>query len=79
MICPHLKSAGLEVHYFPKSGNLEADEDLKNRALKQHNLYKISPEDKSHVKQLSHVDLVAKVYHLQSEKLAYTKTGDNHE
>ena len=30
-------------------------------------------------KQLSRADLVAKVYHLQSEKVAYTKTGDNHE
>ncbi|WP_228371258.1 DUF488 domain-containing protein [Trichormus azollae] len=56
LICPHLESAGLEVYHFRKNDNLEVDQDLANRVLKQHNLYRISTKNKSHVKQLSLLD-----------------------
>jgi hypothetical protein len=56
LICPHLESAGLEVYHFRKNDNLEVNQDLGNRVLKQHNLYIISTESKTHVKQLSLFD-----------------------
>ena len=56
LICPHLESAGLEVYHFRKNDNLEVNQDLGNRVLKQHSLYIISTENKTHVKQLSLFD-----------------------
>ncbi|MFM9161238.1 MAG: hypothetical protein ACKOPK_25840, partial [Dolichospermum sp.] len=59
-ICPHLKNAGLEIHHIHKNGDLESNEDLENRVLKQNNLYKLSKlsaDLQSHVKQLSLFDL----------------------
>lgn len=92
LICPHLKNAGLEIHHIHKNGDLESNEDLENRVLKQNNLYKLSADLQSHVKQLSLFDLqpiqtlekplsraelVEKAYQLQSEKVAYTETTDD--
>ena len=60
LICPHLKNAGLEIHHIHKNGDLESNEDLENRVLKQNNLYKLSKlsaDFQSHVKQLSLFDL----------------------
>ena len=92
LICPHLKNAGLEIHHIHKNGDLETNEDLENRVLKQNNLYKSLAELENPVKQLSLFDLqptqtlekplsraelVEKAYQLQSEKVAYTETTDN--
>lgn len=92
LICPHLKNAGLEIYHIHKNGDLESNEDLENRVLKQNNLYKLSADLQSHVKQLSLFDLqpiqtlekplsraelVEKAYQLQSEKVAYTETTDD--
>lgn len=95
LICPHLKNAGLEIQHIHKNGDLESNEDLANRLLKQHNLDKILSELQSPVKQLSLFDtqpniqtiekplsrqeLVEKAYQLQSEKVAYQETKDYHE
>jgi uncharacterized protein (DUF488 family) len=60
LICPHLKNAGLEIYHIHKNGDLESNEDLENRVLKQNNLYKLSKlsaDLQSHVKQLSIFDL----------------------
>jgi uncharacterized protein (DUF488 family) len=60
LICPHLKNAGLEIYHIHKNGDLESNEDLENRVLKQNNLYKLSKlsaDLQSHVKQLSLFDL----------------------
>ena len=60
LICPHLKNAGLEIHHIHKNGDLESNENLENRVLKQNNLYKLSKlsaDFQSHVKQLSLFDL----------------------
>lgn len=60
LICPHLKNAGLEIHHIHKNGDLESNEDLENRVLKQNNLYKLSTlsaDLQSPVKQLSLFDL----------------------
>ena len=94
LICPHLKNAGLEIHHIHKNGDLETNEDLENRVLKQNNLYKSLAELENPVKQLSLFDLqptqtlekplsraelVEKAYQLQSEKVAYTETTDDDE
>ncbi|MTJ07003.1 DUF488 family protein [Anabaena sp. UHCC 0204] len=94
LICPHLKNAGLEIKHIHKNGDLEANEDLENRVLKQNNLYKLLTELQSPVKQLSLFDLqpiqtlekplsraelVEKAYQLQSEKVAYTEITDHEE
>jgi uncharacterized protein (DUF488 family) len=94
LICPHLKKAGLEIHHIHKNGDLETNEDLENRVLKQNNLSKVLADLQSPVKQLSLFDLqpiqtlekppsraelVEKAYQLQSEKVAYTETTDDHE
>jgi uncharacterized protein (DUF488 family) len=94
LICPHLKNAGLEIHHIHKNGDLETNEDLENRVLKQNNLYKSLAELQNPVKQLSLFDLqptqtlekplsraelVEKAYQLQSEKVAYTETTDDDE
>jgi uncharacterized protein (DUF488 family) len=60
LICPHLKNAGLEIHHIHKNGDLESNEDLENRVLKQNNLYKLSKlsaDLQNPVKQLSLFDL----------------------
>lgn len=60
LICPYLKNAGLEIYHIHKNGDLESNEDLENRVLKQNNLYKLSKlsaDLQSHVKQLSLFDL----------------------
>ena len=60
LICPHLKNAGLEIHHIHKNGDLESNEDLENRVLKQNHLYKLSKlsaDLQSPVKQLSLFDL----------------------
>ncbi|MDB9535752.1 DUF488 domain-containing protein [Dolichospermum planctonicum CS-1226] len=59
LICPHLKNAGLEIYHIHKNGDLESNEDLENRVLKQNNLYKLSADLhlQSPVKQLSLFDL----------------------
>ena len=60
LICPHLKNAGLEIYHIHKNGDLESNEDLENRVLKQNHLYKLSKlsaDFQSHVKQLSLFDL----------------------
>ncbi|MFN7502458.1 MAG: DUF488 family protein [Dolichospermum sp.] len=92
LICPHLKNAGLEIHHIHKNGDLESNEDLENRVLKQNNLYKLSADLENNIKQLSLFDLqpiqtlekplsraelVEKAYQLQSEKVAYTETTDD--
>ena len=92
LICPHLKNAGLEIHHIHKNGDLETNEDLENRVLKQNNLYKSLADLQNPVKQLSLFDLqptqtlekplsraelVEKAYQLQCEKVAYTETTDN--
>jgi hypothetical protein len=89
-----LKKAGLEIHHIHKNGDLETNEDLENRVLKQNNLSKVLADLQSPVKQLSLFDLqpiqtlekplsraelVEKAYQLQSEKVAYTETTDDHE
>ena len=94
LICPHLKKAGLEIHHIHKNGDLETNEDLENRVLKQNNLSKVLADLQNPVKQLSLFDLqpiqtlekplsraelVEKAYQLQSEKVAYTETTDDHE
>ncbi|WP_353932919.1 DUF488 family protein [Okeanomitos corallinicola TIOX110] len=94
LISPHLKISGLDIYHILKNGNLESNEDLENRVLKQHNLYELLPENQSHVKQLSLFDmqsvptiekqftraeLVEKAYQLQAEKVAYTENKDDHE
>ena len=94
LICPHLKNAGLEIHHIHKNGDLETNEDLENRVLKQNNLYKSLADLQNPVKQLSLFDLqpaqtleeplsraelVEKAYQLQSEKVAYTETTDDDE
>ncbi len=92
LICPHLKNAGLEIYHIHKNGDLESNEDLENRVLKQNNLYKLSADLENNIKQLSLFDLqpiqtlekplsraelVEKAYQLQSEKVAYTETTDD--
>ncbi|MTJ50411.1 DUF488 family protein [Dolichospermum sp. UHCC 0259] len=92
LICPHLKNAGLEIQHIHKNGDLETNEDLENRVLKQNNLYKVLADLQNPVKQLSLFDLqpiqilekplsraelVEKAYQLQSEKVAYTEITDN--
>ena len=60
LICPHLKNAGLEIYHIHKNGDLESNEDLENRVLKQNHLYKLSKlsaDLQSPVKQLSLFDL----------------------
>ncbi|WP_413174157.1 DUF488 family protein [Anabaena azotica] len=94
LICPYLKSAGLEIKHILKNGDLETNENLENRVLKQHNLYKMLPENQSNIKQLSLFDmqltqtiekqlsraeLVEKAYQLQAEKVAYTENKDEDE
>jgi hypothetical protein len=79
---------------FHKNGDLETNEDLENRVLKQNNLYKVLSDLQNSVKQLSLFDLqpiqtlgkplsraelVEKAYQLQSEKVAYTETTDDDE
>ncbi|MBS9386165.1 MAG: DUF488 domain-containing protein [Dolichospermum sp. BR01] len=94
LICPHLKNAGLEIHHIHKNGDLETNEDLENRVLKQNNLYKVLVDLQNPIKQLSLFDLqptqtlekplsrtelVEKAYQLQSEKVAYIETTDDDE
>lgn len=94
LICPHLKSAGLDIHHILKNGDLEKNEYLENRVLKQHDLLKLLPENQSGVKQLSLFDmqltqtiekqlsraeLLEKAYQLQAEKVAYTENKDEDE
>lgn len=98
LICPHLKNADkngdLDIFHIHKNGDLETDEELENRVLKQHNLYKLLPDLQSKSQQLSLFDLsnnqslektfsraelVEKAYQLHGEKVAYTEVEENHE
>jgi hypothetical protein len=94
LFSPHLKNAGLDIYHIHKNGDLEANEDLENRVLKLHDLYKLLPENQSFAKQLSLFDmqstqtiektftraeLVEKAYQLHGEKVAYTENKDEHE
>jgi uncharacterized protein (DUF488 family) len=92
LICPHLKNAGLEIHHIHKNGDLETNEDLENRVLKQNNLYKVLVDLQNPIKQLSLFDLqptqtlekplsrtelVEKAYQLQSCLLYTSDAADD--
>ncbi|MBD2137003.1 DUF488 domain-containing protein [Anabaena sp. FACHB-1237] len=98
LICPHLKNADktadLDILHIHKNGDLETNEELENRVLKQHNLYKLLPDLLGKSQQLSLFDmsntqsldktfsrgeLVEKAYQLHSEKVAYTEVEENYE
>ncbi|KZL47627.1 hypothetical protein A2T98_22120 [Nodularia spumigena CENA596] len=88
LVCPHLKKTGLEINHIHKNGDLESHECLEDRLLKQHNLYKLLPDNQNCVKQLSLFDmrpidtiektlsrqeLIEKAYQLQGDRIAYVE------
>ncbi len=74
LVCRHLRRPGLAINHILADGGLEAHEQLEQRLLREHRLHQTSFMDPK-----SPDELLEEAYNRQAERIAYTRTGRDHD